>query len=185
MLDKFFKKTKEIVKKLMSYLEIKKKLPNCGDSDEKFEILRGNFIANGQSRSVWKVKGHDDYVLKESFEGKECININEAKYYYLANNEGLTKIIACLAEIHSISETGKYIIMEALDTSVSLTGKTCNVPKEVADKHKKNFGIKHGVIKCLDYGGVAVEGKISEKPIQHQFPSDEAVAEARALIDLF
>ncbi|MCK6868556.1 hypothetical protein L8R18_08200 [Enterobacter kobei] len=158
-------------------------LPKCRDSDEKFEALKGDKIGSGQSRSVWKINGHEDYILKESFEGKERINENEAKYYYLAKTEGLTKVIICLAEIHSISETGKYIVMEALDTTTSLTGKICNIPAEIADKHQKNFGTKNGQIKCLDYGGAVVEGGISGKIIKHEFPFEEIITQTRGWID--
>nr|WP_315289814.1 hypothetical protein [Serratia proteamaculans] len=150
-------------------------------------MLKGDGIGCGHARKVYKIIGCDDYVLKEAKKGKYSHNENEAGFYYTSVIRNLTAVINCIAEVRSISKTGKYLIMEKLCTDLNEELKPhAKTPVEVDDKHSHNFGMTKDkkTIKCLDYGSVDLSNIISGEVIAVPFQTDKSVSSMRGVIDI-
>ncbi|HEJ7039469.1 TPA: hypothetical protein SMF55_001183 [Serratia liquefaciens] len=160
--------------------------PACRSDDKEFSSLKGDEIGYGHARTVYKIIGCDDYVLKEAKEGKTAHNENEAGFYYTSVIRNLTAVINCIAEIRSVSKSGKYLIMEKLCTDLDEELKAyAKKPIEVDDKHSLNFGMTKDkkTIKCLDYGSVDLSKTISGEVEIVPFQTDESVSNMRGFID--
>ncbi|HCD8923758.1 hypothetical protein [Enterobacter roggenkampii] len=127
-------------------------LPACRSQDTDYSNLMGQEIGTGVSRKVYEVKHHPGWVLKECTVPGNGPNEQEAAVYFLAVTHQWHSLLNSLAKVHGISQSGKFLIMEKLDTQSSLEGKTCNVMKELSDLKPNNFGVdSNGNIKSLDY----------------------------------
>jgi hypothetical protein len=164
----------------MVNLERVRMIPACRSDDNEFESIKGNRIGCGHARRVFEVIGCDDLVLKEAKPNKCSHNENEARFYFTSVIESLFDVLGCIAEVKSISRTGKFLIMEKLYTDLdpALTS-DAKVPVEVDDKHSKNYGMTSDrkVIKCIDYGSVnfanGVSGNVKDVPFQSKESVDE------------
>ena len=107
-------------------------------------------IGQGTTRDVYDIPGNDLYVLKvckvpsNQTNWAECVIYNAAR----ENKKYLAKVI-------SISLSGKFLIMERLDTNINtekLMLKIPEFPKFINDKKPTNFGYAaSGELKMLDY----------------------------------
>lgn len=135
-------------------------IPNKNTHDGEFEDFwnlclshGGKLIGQGTTRDVYDIPGNSSYVLKickvPSYQTNwtECVIYNAAK-----ENKKY------LAEVISISLSGKFLIMERLDTNIDieeLKSKIPEFPKFLNDKKPINFGrADNGKIKMLDYAGL-------------------------------
>ncbi|MEK8933667.1 hypothetical protein P2P08_23635 [Escherichia coli] len=164
----------------MVNLERVRMIPACRSDDNDFESIKGKFIGCGHARCVFEVTGCDDLVLKEAKPDKYSHNENEARFYFMSVIDNLFNVLGCIAEVKSISRTGKFLIMEKLNTDLDTALKSdVKVPVEVDDKHSKNYGMTSDrkVIKCIDYGSVnfanGVSGKVKDVPFQSKESVDE------------
>lgn len=161
--------------------------PACRSDDNEFSSLKGDEIGYGHARKVYKIIGCDDYVLKEAKEGKTAHNENEAEFYYTSVIKNFIAVINCIAEVRSISKSGKYLIMEKLCTDLNEDLKACaKNPIEVDDKHSHNFGMTKDKekIKCLDYGSVDLSKGISGEVITVPFQTDNSSSNMRGYMDI-
>lgn len=160
--------------------------PACRAEDNDFSLLKGTLIGSGHARDVYNIIDNNDYVLKIAKEEKLKHNENEANFYFTAIINNFTKVIDCIAEVRSISKSGKYLIMERLCVDFSPSLKPVfMIPIEVYDKHKKNFGMTKDKknIKCLDYGGVSLEKGVSGEVSNFSFPTDELVSQIKGYMN--
>lgn len=70
----------------------------------------------------------------------------------------------CIAEVLSISESGKYLVMERLCMQLDPALKSgAQVPVEIDDPHAINYGMTSDkpTIKCIDYGAWDTTKEIS------------------------
>ncbi len=124
-------------------------IPKNHSSDSDYESLIGNPIPGGTSRSVYHVVGHSNWVIKVN---EQCgANKNEAGYYFDALNHSRSDVLACVGEIKSISASGKYLVMEYLPDIVSPNEVIVDVPTDIGDLKRSNFGENNGSIKLRDY----------------------------------
>ena len=123
------------------------KSPKSGSSDNKFKVLMDEVIGSGTSRKVYSIKGTPDFVIKES--QNPLVNQLEEEFFQKSKNVNVDRY---LGTIDSISETGKYLVMEFL-SDIAESEITLQCPKEVTDMKLSNFGKnKNGDIKMRDFG---------------------------------
>lgn len=154
-------------------------IPTNGSPDTEYANLNGSKIGGGQGRTVYDMPEHPSYVIKISNEDSADQNKIEAEVYNYATKYGLNTILACLAKVHSISESGKYLIMEKLITNTINPGDSCYIMRELTDTKMSNFGKDStGTIKCLDYGVLKCGKKptdINSNAVLHAFPTKEYI----------
>lgn len=161
-------------------------IPACRSADHEYEAIKGDRIDCGHARCVFEVKGTSDLVLKEAKSGMYSHNENEATFYFTSIRNGFSKVTDCIAKVLSISNSGKYLIMERLCTQLDPALKSgAQVPVEIDDPHARNYGMTSDkkTIKCIDYGTWDTTKEISGilKPVP--FQSDESTSEMRKNID--
>lgn len=123
------------------------KIPKTGSPDDEFKELIDEEIGRGTTRIVYGMKNIPDFVIKESPD--PLVNQREEAFFKKSKK---INVDSCLGTIVSISETGKYLVMELLrdidDSEVIL-----KCPVELTDMKRSNFGKnKSGDIKMRDYG---------------------------------
>lgn len=138
-------------------------IPPENSPDAQFENLVGNKIASGTSRCVHELKGDNYKVIKvakqpppDSSGNPSLCNKIEWELYNYSKNSNLVKIQEVLAEVFSISETGKYLIMEKLNTNLtSAQYSSKQYPICISDPKNENFGMDSQLnIKMLDYAAL-------------------------------
>ncbi|UJR53255.1 hypothetical protein [Dickeya zeae] len=164
------------------------KLPAISSPDICYDSLKGDEIGYGGSRIVYDIAGYPDWVLKECMVSENTPNKYEWIVYSTAVEKKYNMLLSTLAEIHSISESGKYLVMEKLTTHTISNGDSCNVMEELTDLKKSNFGRgKNGDIKSLDYATIKLDfnpKEISGRVVLYTFPSDENVTQMQSWKDL-
>jgi hypothetical protein len=154
-------------------------IPACRSDDSEYEVIKGDHIDCGHARCVFEVKGNSDFVLKEAKPGMCGHNENEAAFYFASVEKNLTAVTDCIAEVRSISKSGKYLIMERLCTQLNPALKSgAQVPVEINDRHAKNYGMTpdQKTIKCIDYGSYTTK-EISGDVKSVHFQSEESIKE--------
>lgn len=127
--------------------------------DCEYEPKKGPQIGPaGSTRTAYETLGDKSYVIKVINAGIPATNFLEWFIWCgIKHSKYRDKFAACV----SISETGKYLVMERLDPlepSDSAALKALDVPTWLNDKLPHNFGkAADGAIKCLDYGMVDFE----------------------------
>ena len=164
--------------------------PANRESDCKFQALKGSLIKDGTTRNVYEINGNDSFVIKEDTIPCHGNNENEATLYFTAVINKFENVLDCIAEIRCISQSGKYLIMERLDTKFDASLRaSAMIPTEVSDNQLKNFGatLHQEKIKCLDYA-LLKEGckpkKISGEVLSANLPSDELINELKKSMNL-
>lgn len=161
-------------------------IPACRSADHEYEAIKGDYIDCGHARCVFEVKGNSDYVLKEAKFGMCSHNENEANFYFTSIKKRLSVVTHCLAEVLSISNSGKYLIMERLCTQLDPALKSgAQVPVEIDDPHTKNYGMTSDkqTIKCIDYGTWDTTKEISGTVKPVPFQSEQSTSEMRKCMD--
>lgn len=119
--------------------------PNSPDTDfEKLWLKCPKKIGTGSSRDVFEIDG--DYVLKVSNKPINFSNWSEIVIYTRALDKSF------FAEVKSWSNSGKFMVMEKLQSihASQLVGH--RLPSCIFDKKTANFGMdKSGDIKLLDF----------------------------------
>ncbi|NMM73435.1 hypothetical protein BSF37_16755 [Serratia marcescens] len=165
-------------------------LPACRANDSIFKALIGSAIKSGNTRKVYEVNGYPYLVIKEDTNSGNVSNETEAKLYFTAVIKKFQNVLECIADIISISESGKYLIMEKLDTNIPNNLRPAsNMPAEVSDNKLSNFGVTLNgkKVKCLDYAQLKNDEKpeeISGNVRQTGLPSAEAVKEMEKTIKI-
>nr|WP_314709562.1 hypothetical protein [uncultured Comamonas sp.] len=110
----------------------------------------GPRIGRGTTRDVYEIPGHPDKVLKVCSVPSNYSNWAESVIYNSAGD-----FQQCLAEVISISWSGKFLVMERLTPGVTaneLASELANFPWFLNDKKPSNFGkTANGKIKMLDF----------------------------------
>ena len=132
-------------------------IPTGSASDMQFEDLwricasAGPRIGRGTTRDVYSIPGHPDKVLKVCVVPSNQTNWIESVTYHAAG-----KHQSSLAAVHSISWSGKFLVMERLTSGVTaeeLNAARSSFPPFVNDMKPENYGKDPaGTIKMLDYG---------------------------------
>lgn len=159
-------------------------IPVCRSADSEYEAIKGERIDCGHARCVFEVKGNSDFVLKEAKPGMCSHNENEATFYFTSIKKSLSNVTDCIAEVRSISESGKYLIMEKLCTQLDAALKSgAKVPVEIDDPHTKNYGMTSdkSTIKCIDYGTWDTTKEISGNVKSVPFQSEKSISEMSKL----
>ena len=159
-------------------------IPACRSADREYEAIKGNFIDCGHARCVFEVKGNSDFVLKEAKPGMCSHNENEATFYFKSIKKNFHTVTKCIAEVRSISESGKFLIMERLCMELDNSLKSgAKVPLEIDDKHTRNYGMSYDKknIKCIDYGTWDTTKEISGKVKPVPFQSEQSISEMSKL----
>jgi hypothetical protein len=131
-------------------------IPPMNAPDDEFEALLricealGRRMGHGTTRDVYELPGHPDKVLKVCHGKSNGPNWIEAMVYHHAG-----KYKDDLAEIHSFSLSGKYLVMERLRTGVKaddLNAVRPSFPPFFNDRKPSNYGWDaNGKLKMLDY----------------------------------
>lgn len=127
--------------------------------DSEYEPIKGLQIGRaGSSRTAFETLGDKRYVIKTINAGIPTTNFLE---WFIWCGIKQSKFNNMFAACISISETGRYLVMERLDpleTSDLKALASLEVPGWLKDKLPHNFGkTANGTIKCLDYGAVDFE----------------------------
>lgn len=165
-------------------------LPACRANDSIFKALIGSEIKSGNTRNVYEVNGYPYLVIKEDTKSDNGSNETEATLYFTAVIKNLQNVLECIADIISISQSGKYLIMEKLDTNIpNNLRSTSKMPAEVSDNKLSNFGVTLNgkIVKCLDYALLNNDNKpeaISGNVRQTGLPSVEVVGQMAEYIKI-
>lgn len=158
-------------------------IPACRSDDHEYEMIKGDYIGSGHARCVFEVRGNSDFVLKEAKPGMCGHNENEATFYFMSVEKNLTAVTDCIAEVRSISKSGKYLIMERLCIQLDAALKSeVKVPVEINDPHAGNYGMTTDkkTIKCIDYGSYTMKEISGDvKPVP--FESEQSINEMSKL----
>jgi len=131
-------------------------IPAPESSDVLFEEIRGEEFNKGMHRIAHHVKGFPDLVMKVS---RDSTFANWCEYLVSNSLQGRSEPVAGLVgKVRSISETGKYLIMERLDdVSRSLSG--IQYPVWLNDGFKRSaYGMTtSGDVKIRDYGDLRLK----------------------------
>ncbi|MBT8498166.1 hypothetical protein DH20_22325 [Pantoea agglomerans] len=154
-------------------------IPACRSDDNEYEVIKGDHIGCGHARYVFEIKGNSDFVLKEAKPGMCIHNENEATFYFMSVEGNHTAVTDCIAEVRSISKSGKYLIMERLCMQLdSILKSEAKVPIEINDPHAGNYGMTpdRKTIKCIDYGSYTtkeISGDVKPVPFQSELSINE------------
>lgn len=154
-------------------------IPVNESDDNEYEVIKGDHIGCGHARCVFEIKGNSDFVLKEAKPGMCSHNKNEAMFYFLSVEQNLTAVTDCIAEVRSISKSGKFLIMERLCMQLDSSLKSeAKVPIEINDPHSGNYGMTPDgkTIKCIDYGSYTMQeisGEVKRVPFQSEQSTNE------------
>lgn len=149
-------------------------IPANRSDDNEYEEIKGDHIDCGHARCVFEIKENSDFVLKEAKPGMCSHNENEALFYFMSVEQNLTAVTDCIAEVRSISKSGKFLIMERLCMQLDANLKSeAKVPVEINDPHSGNYGMTPDgkTIKCIDYGSYTmqeVSGEVKPVPFQSE-----------------
>ncbi|NBM54607.1 hypothetical protein GWI68_07335 [Proteus sp. G2669] len=127
-----------------------------------FRSIKGSLLNTGQTRRVFEIKGCSKYIIKEQISNsKNSSRHNEVENYFysFALNANNTEMVNSLAKVLAISKTGKYLIMQKLETPVPVTEIFGYYPVEVSDRKLSNFGYacNEKRVKMLDYSTLVDE----------------------------
>jgi hypothetical protein len=137
-------------------------IPKREAPDADFIQFIGEKIHGGTTRNVHKLIGHPELVIKVS---KASHRANWTEYLtYKALSENSDADL--FGHVQSISETGKYLIMEHLaDIPFEQVPQLPPVPQWFSDRKRSAFGFcGASKIKIRDYGEVALERVLSSMP---------------------
>ena len=143
------------------------------------EAKLGSLLSkSGSSRIVYAFKDNDGLVIKE---GRNAPFAANCKEWQIWNEIAGSDMADTFPECHAISTTGKYLVMERLDTDSAAKQKPAT-PVWLTDRKSSCLGVSsNGAVKVLDYGqSNDFEGVRSEAPLQ-PWPSD---SEANHMGDL-
>jgi len=132
-------------------------IPPTNAADVQFEELwrscasAGPRIGRGTTRDVYGIPGHPDKVLKVCVVPSNQSNWIESVLYHSAGGYKHS-----LAEVYSISWSGRFLVMERLTTGVvtatELSAMRSSFLPFVNDRKPENYGKDvSGKIKMLDY----------------------------------
>lgn len=133
-------------------------IPPSYAADVQFEEIWRNCasaglrIGRGTTRDVYGIPGHPDKVLKVCVMPSNLPNWVESVIYHSAG-----AYQQYFAPVHSISWSGRFLVMERLNTGVvtaaELSAMRPSFPPFVNDRKPENYGKDvNGLIKMLDYG---------------------------------
>lgn len=124
--------------------------------DTLVETRLGARLGNGSSRTVFVYVDDPQFVVKQSIVAPPTDNLIEWSVWAYVRQTSLRKIFG---NIVAVSTTGRYLIMERLETiTLNDYGATPDVPTWLADVKPAAFGKSTaGVIKVMDYGSVKFE----------------------------
>ncbi len=133
-------------------------IPPSNAADVQFEELWRSCasaaprIGRGTTRDVYGIPGHPDKVLKVCVVPSNQTNWIESVIYHAAGDYQQS-----FASVHSISWSGRFLVMERLITGVvtaaELSAMRSSFPPFVNDRKPENYGKDvNGKIKMLDYG---------------------------------
>ena len=107
-------------------------------SDVDLAGLRGEMIGEGTTRKTFAVRNDQKLVVKEA--KPRAIDANWTEY--LVWNAGrVTRWAPVLGAVHSISESGQYLVMERLSDLTEEDGfRAPDIPYWLNDLKKENFG---------------------------------------------
>lgn len=119
---------------------------------------------NGSSRVVYAFKDDDGLVVKE---GRNAPYASNFKEWQVWNEIAGTGMADTFAECHAISATGRYLVMERLETNLDGKPKP-DTPVWLTDRKPSCLGVSsQGMVKVLDYGQAGdFDGARSEAPLQ-------------------
>ncbi|CAH1574364.1 conserved hypothetical protein [Vibrio owensii] len=141
-------------------------IPINRSPDQSYIDLMDKKIGDGTSRQVYSILACDDYVIK--FNEEAGANEKEANFYDHASKLVEKDVVDSLGKVLSISETGKYLVMEKLE-DVSQSGSfNVTIPKEIGDFKRSNFGEVDNKIKLRDYAlqeSALPSGEVTQKTI--------------------
>lgn len=140
--------------------------------DAQFATLVGAEIGNGNFRKTYDVIGHPGWVIKVSSSNHQANWVEHLTYQALVG-ERMAEIFGA---VDSVSETGKYLIMEHLrDLNAFELPQRPPVPTWFTDRKPSAFGATGGgVIKIRDYGEIKL-GMVLPNAQCEPLPSQEAV----------
>ncbi len=129
-------------------------IPPSQSPDIDYENLIGNFIGTGSARDVYEVTGKPNLVIKVAKSNlQNGANQREANYYQQAQTAQNQPVLDVIGEVKSISQTGKYLIMEHLSDITDNKLIPVQVPSDLTDIKRPNFGYDtKGNVKMRDYG---------------------------------
>ncbi|MBS1089901.1 hypothetical protein [Gluconobacter wancherniae] len=127
---------------------------------------------SGSSRIVYLFNGDDDLVIKEGRSTPFAANWKEWRIWDEIVGSEMADMFA---ECRAISTTGKYLVMERLDTDLGNRERPAT-PVWLTDRKSSCLGVSSkGAVKVLDYGqSNDFEGLRSEAPLQ-PWPSSSEV----------
>lgn len=142
-------------------------------SEADIEANIGSLLSeSGSSRIVYLFNGNDDLVIKE---GRSAPFSANRKEWQIWNEICGSEMANIFAECHAISTTGKYLVMERLNTALG-NQKRPATPIWLTDRKSSCLGVSSmGAVKVLDYGqSNDFEGLRSKAPLQ-PWPSSSEV----------
>ncbi|MEA1071745.1 hypothetical protein [Sphingomonas sp. LY160] len=138
--------------------------------DADIEAKLGQLLSDeGSSRRVYSITDDNDLVVKEGLNAPYAANLKEWQVW--SEIVG-TAMADTFAECRAVSETGRYLVMERLDTNLGGKAKPAT-PVWLTDRKRSCLGVSsNGAVKVLDYGQSSdYEGTRSKAPL-HSWPSD-------------
>lgn len=129
-------------------------IPPTNSPDVDFDNLIGGFIGSGSARNVYKVNDNPNVVIKVAKSQRQNgANQQEERYYFQAAIAQNQSVLNVIGKVESISQTGKYLVMEYLSDITDSNLVSVQVPSDLTDIKRSNFGYDStGNIKMRDYG---------------------------------
>ena len=150
------------------------------EPDSFFEDNLGKFIAKGTSREVYEFSGDDSSVIKKVHLPSPSSNFIEWYVWQAVKKMAVTDIMNwtpnheiqnLFAECRSISESGRYLIMERLTPITNSDwDRIPQIPEWVNDRKPSAFGkTAEGYVKLLDYAAIDFYSGLSQTLVSVPF----------------
>ncbi len=124
-------------------------MPNPETYQDAFNLLCGDKIGEGTTRTVFECKLRPELVVKvEDGDMRDFANVVEAKFW--SEYEGSPAIAKWLAPVEFLSPDGRILLQRRADP-VREKELPKKIPAFLADTKVGNFGRISGRIVCVDY----------------------------------
>lgn len=124
------------------------KLPTKILHHDLSNLVLGEYLGGGVSRSVFRCALNEDYVIKRSSDAYSWQNVNEWEVWHYAQSTSMAKYLApCVM----ISPCGIYLVQRYVE-NVRRDELPKTIPRIFIDQKIENYGMLDGRLVARDYG---------------------------------
>lgn len=124
---------------------------NSAVYEDAFNLLCGDKIGAGISRTVFECRLRNNLVVKvEQDDGwRSFANVVESRFW--TEHKHSKKIAEWLAPCEYLSPDGRILLQQRCDPVPLSFSMPSKVPAFLSDLKRRNFGLLHGRLVCVDY----------------------------------